>query len=194
MHKLEGLTLVGQRTYAVGVTGLRGLRLTWVPEVDSKIRNRCFKYWSRVWPDKLEGGSLVWQKYLGSNLLYRISYDGAFTFEIYRRWLDKKKLGGLYLTPQNLEALLTKSQLRAMVMDVFREKALFLLNTFDFLPRSTEEQVTIAWTQLQLFNTREQLIDLLLKGGTKPLDSDKISRFLDTLEPMQVALINKYSK
>ncbi len=151
---------------------INGFRMTFDPPVDTKIKTRCFKYWSKIWTPT--EGSIVWRRKSGVANQWRMTYDGQiFTFEVYRQWLTNRGIARSRLG----KAL---EDIEPRIHKVFVKEANKLLGPTSRL--LCPEATAINRAQISLFNTDGQILQMLIMG--EKLDVNRIQGFLRSIDPM----------
>lgn len=187
-YELKALTRKGF-TYMVTEkrNNLKGIRLNYyLPDVDARVKKRCFKYWSRIWPNQVDSktGSISWSHTVGGVVHWRITYDGTkFYYDLFKRVLDQKGLKGEAL----IKALEVKQDLLDLLIERFTDKISFLWTTFRFLPyldAKNSNSLATSLVQLKLF---ENDLDHI-RNRHQPYDDKKLRRFLNSIEPMLLVL------
>lgn len=172
-----------------GNGSVQGLYFKWHPRLkvqgkllDSKVYKTAFRYWSKMYPECVQG-NIVWVRKNGARRISTLKYaeDGTFVFELNSDWMKNHNIS----TRQDVQKL--GIRLPVLLHEEFYKQAHQLASTFDYMPSEGHEQVRICRTQLLMYRTEVELIDMLLTG--KQFDAeDRVMKVLDRLSELQRAL------
>lgn len=129
------------------------------------------------------GDSVVWVKKNGTRKVSTLKFteDGTFLFELNSDWMKNHNIS----TRQDVRKL--GNVLPVLLHEEFYKQVHRLASTLDYMPTEGHEQVRICRTQLLMYCTEEELINMLLAGQQFDKE-EKVMKVLNSLNDMQHAL------